>query len=153
MPSETGRKRISKHRLIHFHPGVSPRFVLSRGQALLRHPLFWFLTIVGNVSILIGSVTLYWLEKDANPKIESFLDALWWGVATVTTVGYGDVHPVTAVGKICGMAFMIFGTAIFGCFTALFAAVILEPEIVDVEHEMRGLERSMERLEKEKSTT
>jgi len=124
------------------------RFVLNRGQALFRHPLFAFLTVVGNGSILVGSCALYFLERGVNPRMVGFLDALWWGVATVTTVGYGDVHPVTPAGKICGMAFMIWGTAIFGAFTALFAAVLLSEEIEEVEAEVRGLERSVEKLER-----
>lgn len=135
--------------LNHSHKRVGLRFVYSRGRALLRHPLFIFLTVVGNGSILVGSLALYYLERGVNPRIGGFLDALWWGVATVTTVGYGDVHPVTAAGKICGMVFMVFGTAVFGSFTALFAAVLLEPEISEMEHEFRGLERSVEKLGKD----
>ncbi len=130
---------------------IGIRFVRSRGRALFRHPLFWFLTIVGNGSILLGALALYFLENGVNPRMNGVLDALWWAVATVTTVGYGDVHPVTSAGKICGMIFMICGTAIFGSFTALFAAVLLEPEIQEMEDEVRGLERSVEGLESRES--
>ncbi len=115
-------------------------FIVSRAAALFTHPLFWFLTIVGNGSMVLGALGFYWLEHDTNPRL-TLLDALWWSVATVTSVGYGDVTPITPLGKIAGMGLMIFGTALFGSFTALFAATLLEPEISEVEREVKELEK------------
>jgi hypothetical protein len=119
-----------------------PVFLMGRARALVTHPLFLVLSVLGNGAILAGALFVYGLEHDVNPGMDSFLDALWWSVATVTTVGYGDVLPVTALGKIGGMVLMISGTAIFGSFTALVAAVLLQPEIEEVEDEMRDLERN-----------
>lgn len=116
------------------------QFIVGRGRALLAHPLFPLLTLVGNGAILVGAIAVYHLERFANPKMTTFLDALWWSMATVTTVGYGDVCPVTPWGRIVGMVLMIAGTAVFGCFTALFATVLMEPEL---EAEMRDLEREL----------
>ncbi len=110
----------------------------------MSHPLFWVLSLLGNGAILGGALFLYFLESAVNPRMQSFLDALWWSVATVTTVGYGDVLPTTAVGKVGGMALMIAGTAIFGSFTALVAAVLLQPDLEEVEDEVRDLERTIE---------
>ncbi len=97
--------------------------------------------------MVLGAWVFYWLERETNAKLTNFLDALWWSVATVTTVGYGDISPITPTGKIAGMALMIFGTALFGAFTALFAAVLLEPELTEVEEEVRELEKSVHRIE------
>lgn len=123
-------------------------FVRSRAIALLRHPLFHFLTLVGNGFVVLGATALYWLEKGTNPRLETIIDALWWAVATVTTVGYGDVFPVTPPGKIMGMFLMLFGTALFSSFTALFASILLEPELEEVEDEVRDLEAAVHRSEK-----
>ena len=53
------------------------------------------------------------------------MDALWWGFATATTTGYGDITPVTIQGKILSIVLMLTGLAFFGMFTALFAETIL----------------------------
>ncbi len=53
------------------------------------------------------------------------MDALWWGFATATTTGYGDITPVTLAGKFLGILLMLTGMAIFAMFTALFAETIL----------------------------
>ncbi len=126
-----------------------PSFLLLRVKTLVKHPAFGALTLVGNGTILCGATALYFLEAQVNKHIYSFLDALWWAVATVTTVGYGEVSPVTTLGKILGILMMIFGTAIFCSFTGLFASVLLKPDFDVVEEEVEAMERSVQRLESE----
>jgi voltage-gated potassium channel Kch len=124
----------------------------KRLKTLLKHPLFGALTLLGNGTIVLGASTLYYLEKNHNDHLHSFLDALWWAVATVTTVGYGEVSPQTAAGKWLGIAMMIFGTALFCSFTALFASILLRPEIEGVEAELKEVESSVSRLRSEVSS-
>ena len=57
------------------------------------------------------------------------MDAIWWAYATATGVGYGDVIPVSTLGKLLGIILMLLGTVLFATFTALFAKTILEDEI------------------------
>ena len=59
----------------------------------------------------------------------TYLDALWWSFATTSTVGYGDIVPVTTWGKILGILLMLIGVALFGIYTALFARAIIDDDV------------------------
>ena len=64
------------------------------------------------VVVLTGPLVMYSIESRApNSHIKTFLDALWWCIATVTTVGYGDITPVTIVGRVVALIYMFFGIA------------------------------------------
>lgn len=55
---------------------------------------------LATLTLLIASTLLYWAEGDAQPEqFGSIPRALWWGVVTLTTVGYGDVYPITPMGR------------------------------------------------------
>ncbi len=70
---------------------------------------------------------LYYAERDAQPDTFSSIPAaMWWGVATITTVGYGDVYPVTPIGRVLGAATAIIGIAMFALPTAILGAGFVE---------------------------
>ena len=70
----------------------------------------FYLLVAAGIVIIAGTVIMYNLEKDAeNSQMTTLLDAMWWCVATVTTVGYGDVVPVTSLGRIVALVYMFFG--------------------------------------------
>ncbi|MBY0451579.1 MAG: potassium channel family protein [Bdellovibrionaceae bacterium] len=126
------KKAISSH----FQLGID--LFTRRLWKLTRQPVFIVLTVVGNGLIVLSSALLYYFEKGLNPRIQTWLDAIWWAVATVTTVGYGDVSPITNIGKVIGIFMMIVGTALFWSYTALFAGAIMAEEtkeILDLESE------------------
>ena len=55
---------------------------------------------VGVILLIIGSSLMYFVENAAQPEVFSSIPAaMWWGVATLTTVGYGDLYPITPLGK------------------------------------------------------
>ncbi|MCO4756188.1 MAG: two pore domain potassium channel family protein [Bacteriovoracaceae bacterium] len=91
---------------------------------------FIVITLAGNLIILGSSYLFFFLEYGKNQSIQSFLDAVWWGFATATTVGYGDIVPITVPGKILGILLMLMGTALFAMYTALFAQSIMEDELL-----------------------
>lgn len=114
------------------HEKNSPKHILINLQVFLREmilliksPVFILLTIMGNSLIFFFSMIFYFLEIGTNPKITHFIDAVWWGFATATTTGYGDITPSTLAGKILGIVLMLTGMALFAMFTALFADTIL----------------------------
>ena len=57
-------------------------------------------------------------------RLESFFDALWWSTATISTVGYGDIYPVTTAGRIIGGITMIVGVSTFAVVTARIASFL-----------------------------
>jgi voltage-gated potassium channel len=78
--------------------------------------LYWLL-IASVVITIFGSTIIFHLESgQPDSQINSRLDAAWWAVSTITTVGYGDVVPVTDAGKIMAIFFMTFGLAILAIF-------------------------------------
>jgi voltage-gated potassium channel Kch len=70
----------------------------------------FYLLVTAGIVVIAGTVIMYNLEKGAeNSQMTNLLDAMWWCVATVTTVGYGDVVPVTSLGRIVALVYMFFG--------------------------------------------
>jgi voltage-gated potassium channel len=59
--------------------------------------------------MFLCAVGVYVSEVGVNKAIQSPFDALWWGLTTMTTVGYGDVFPVTAEGRLSAAVLMVLG--------------------------------------------
>ncbi|MCM8527026.1 MAG: ion transporter [Lentisphaeraceae bacterium] len=73
------------------------------------------------ILLLVASCAIFCFENDAQPqKFSSIIHSFWWAVITMTTVGYGDIYPITAAGKITAAVFALIG---FG-FITLPAAII-----------------------------
>lgn len=84
------------------------------------------LGLVG-LTLLISSSVLYWAEADAQPdKFGSIPRALWWSIITLTTVGYGDVYPVTSLGRFFAAIIALTGVMIIAIPTGIFAASFSE---------------------------
>lgn len=95
------------------------------------------------VTLLVASSLMYFAEHDAQPALFSSIPAaFWWGVVTFTSVGYGDVYPITALGKIVGGLFAIVGISVFALPTAILTAAMLDR--IHVERKNDGLENGNE---------
>ena len=78
--------------------------------------------------IIMGAAVLD-IERNApGSNIHTPIDALWWGLVTITTIGYGDKFPVTNEGRLIAGILIIFGVAMISTLTATFAAWILSHE-------------------------
>lgn len=79
------------------------------------------------VLLIIASAVMFFAEHDAQPeKFSSIPASMWWAVATLTTVGYGDIYPVTIVGKIAGAVIAVMGIGFFTLPTAILSAGLVE---------------------------
>jgi voltage-gated potassium channel len=66
------------------------------------------------IALVMISSVMYFVEHDAQPKVFSSIPAsMWWAVVTLTTVGYGDIYPVTTLGKILGSIVAVLGIGMF----------------------------------------
>ena len=102
--------------------------VSQEGRRLLvRHRLHYAVLVTG-VVVLGAAVLTLAVEEGGEGSIDSFGDALWWAVTTVTTVGYGDTYPVTAAGRGIAAFLMVAGITLFGVLTANIAAFFIEQE-------------------------
>ncbi|MFN2420025.1 MAG: ion transporter [Gemmatimonadota bacterium] len=82
--------------------------------------LFSFALSILAASVLLGGLTLYLVEVRVNDAVDSLGDGLWWAIVTLTTVGFGDISPVTTVGRVVGGVLMVAG--LFNL--ALFAGIV-----------------------------
>ncbi len=88
-------------------------------------PALWSFVVIGNATLVVCAFAFYHFEHDHNPQVKDWFDAVWWAFCTVTTVGYGDVTPITINGRITGIILMITGVTTFVGFTALLVSGIL----------------------------
>jgi voltage-gated potassium channel len=102
------------------------------GRALLlRHAASLALGVAG-LTWLTAAVTFTLVEDvGVNGRLHSFFDGLWWASTTITTVGYGDVFPVTAAGRLVGVFTMGVGISSFAVVTAKVAEFLVRTSVED----------------------
>ncbi|GAA2354714.1 hypothetical protein Cme02nite_47930 [Catellatospora methionotrophica] len=70
--------------------------------------------IVAASVLFVGGTMAYFAEHPTNPEFATFGDAIWWATVTLTTVGYGDIVPITTAGRVDATAIMFMGVALLG---------------------------------------
>lgn len=85
------------------------------------------LVVLALVLLLVSSSLMYFVEHDAQPdKFPSIPASMWWGAMTLTTVGYGDVFPVTPLGRLLASVIAGIGIALFALPAGLLGSAFLE---------------------------
>jgi len=79
--------------------------------------------VVAGIMVLVGALVAYGAEHPTNPGFATVGDALWWGIVTLTTVGYGDIVPKTTTGRMAGIAIMFTGVATIGILAGSLASL------------------------------
>ncbi|HEY3910682.1 MAG TPA: cyclic nucleotide-gated ion channel [Stellaceae bacterium] len=105
-------------KLVRYSPGLaSLGRVISRARAALLSVLLGF-----GIVLLAAASLAYLLERDAQPqRFGSIPQALWWAIVTLTTTGYGDVTPVTPLGRILAGFVMVGGIMVFALWAGILA--------------------------------
>jgi voltage-gated potassium channel len=104
-------------------------FVISKEEIIL----FFFSACI---MLYLAGVGIYYCEHEAQPKVfASVFDGLWWAVATLTTVGYGDCYPVTAGGKIFTFFILLIGLGIISVPTGMVASALSKARAMEEEDE------------------
>jgi voltage-gated potassium channel Kch len=87
-----------------------------------------FVLLLAILTLEFGGMFVLGVEQNApNANILTGPEALWWGVVTITTVGYGDFYPVTNPGRVVGAITMLLGIAVLGTLTGYLANAFLAP--------------------------
>lgn len=107
------------------------------------------------VTCITGALALQVVEPETVPR---FQDALWWSVVTMSTVGYGDVVPMTGSGRIVGSLLIVFGFGVFG-YVAGFVADLMRVKdertnviLHRIEQRLQKIEERLDGLEKPQNT-
>jgi voltage-gated potassium channel len=90
------------------------RLVLASRGARRLFDRLGRVAVVATGVVILGSLVAYYSEHSVNPEFATFGDALWWGIVTLTTVGYGDIVPKTPTGRWAAVVIMVTGIAVLG---------------------------------------
>jgi len=97
--------------------------------------------IIAFLAIVFSAIGVLQVEKDAaGAKITNAEDALWWAYVTITTVGYGDLYPVTSEGRVIAAVLMTVGVGLFGTFTAYVASWFVSQKVEEEVEEIKEFE-------------
>jgi len=95
-------------------------------------------SFVAVVMVFLSSFAILHFEGGAEGNIHTAEDAVWWAICTVTTVGYGDLYPISWEGRIVAFMLMVTGASSFGALSGLIASGFLHKED-DHQDELRDL--------------
>ena len=98
--------------------------------------------------LVVASTLMYFAERKDNEHFSSIPESMWWGVTTLTTVGYGDVYPVTTLGKLFAAVIEILGIGMFALPTSILGAGFVE-KIGEVKKRRREAKEAAERAKRE----
>jgi voltage-gated potassium channel len=113
-------------RVLHLAAYEAPLRAIGRGIAARRH-LLVIAIVAMMTTMFFAAAGMYYIENDAQPKqFPSIPATMWWAIMTLTTVGYGDVYPITPLGKLFAAVIATCGIAVFAMPMAIVTAAILE---------------------------
>ena len=106
----------------------------KEGRSILRRHAASFALGAAGMTWLTSAVAFTLVEDvGENGRLHSFFDALWWSSTTITTVGYGDVFPITTAGRLVGVITMGVGISAFAVVTAKVAEFLVHTSVEDEE--------------------
>ena len=121
-------------KLIRYNKALN-RFNIAAGIVKEEIVLFF---IVTSIFVFLSSSGIYFFENEAQPNVfTSVFHSLWWAVVTLTTVGYGDVYPITIGGKIFTFFVLIIGVGIVTVPAGLVATALSKAREIEEEEDKK----------------
>jgi len=106
--------------------GIGASASQNDGRRLLREKAVTLAFGLAGFTCVTSAVAFTVVEDvGQGRRIDSFLDALWWSASTITTVGYGDIYPITAVGRLIAIFTMLVGISTLAVVTARIAKFLI----------------------------
>jgi voltage-gated potassium channel Kch len=99
--------------------------------------LYWSAYLLLVSGTLLGGSTAWLVERDANPNVDTLADGLWWALVTLTTVGFGDISPVTPLGRVVGGTLMVLGMFTLALFAGIVGNTLLRAVLTIREEQFR----------------
>lgn len=103
----------------------SKRLLFAMIRSMRKILIFLFFVVL--LTVFLGSI-MYLLESKVNPQFSSIPQSIYWAIVTITTVGYGDIAPITAAGKIVSSLIMILGYAIIAVPTGILSSSMMREQ-------------------------
>jgi voltage-gated potassium channel len=101
--------------------------ILDVLQNRSQYATFITILLAGIVLSTASILVLQFESQSPDSNIQTGGDALWWGLVTITTVGYGDFYPVTTMGRLTGIFVMFAGIGIIGALASILASMLVAP--------------------------
>jgi voltage-gated potassium channel len=130
------------------------QWLLTRGSHLAVERTATAIVFGAGLLALVGSLAMLDAERnDPAASIKTFGDAVWWAFVTMSTVGYGDLYPVTTTGKVVAVMMMVVGVALLGLVSGTIVSALLdkirggeEKEVTILLNRIDGLEMKIDQL-------
>ena len=104
---------------------------------------FGFFILLGSTAL--GGISIYMAEHHINEGITTLADGLWWAMVTLTTVGYGDISPVTGIGRVVGGSLMVVGMFTLALFAGIVSQTLLS-SVLSLREEQFRMSSTMKHL-------
>ena len=92
--------------------------------------IFQSVLIFNIILVILSALSVYSVEHEINPQFSSIMDSMWWAFITMTTVGYGDIVPITPEGKFFSVILIGMGILLIGTFTAMVTDYFVKDKIM-----------------------
>ena len=136
-------------RILRLLRGVkSTKLIIQHALNRRAESTFAAAALIALIVVVYASISILYFERGVDgAKIITPEDAMWWAVVTITTVGYGEIYPVTSGGRLVGVIVMTAGVALFGALTGFVAVWFLAPTQIDEKAELESLRKKLARIE------
>jgi voltage-gated potassium channel len=124
---------------------------IARAKEVMTHKGLHFVLLTATVMVFASAGIVTIAERSApNATIHNYGQGLWWAIVTVTTVGYGDKYPVTALGQGVAVVMMIVGIGLIGVLTATVASYFVGQDLDKAKDEREEMKSELQAARQER---